>query len=40
MENLLFAFDYDDRFFLMEPEDFAKTHQPAQVKWELLPQEN
>ncbi len=39
MENLLFTFDYDDRFFLMEPEDFAKTHQPAQVKWELLTQE-
>jgi len=32
-----FEFDYDDRYFLMEPIQFAKTHKPQEEKWLLLP---
>jgi len=34
----LFEFDYDDRYFLMEPIEFAKTHKPVDEKWLLVPE--
>lgn len=33
----LFEFDYDDSFFLMEPAQFSKSHQPLDKKWTLVP---
>jgi transglutaminase/protease-like cytokinesis protein 3 len=35
----LFEFDYDDRYFLMEPTEFAKTHTPVNESWLLIPSE-
>jgi transglutaminase/protease-like cytokinesis protein 3 len=32
-EALLFEFNYNDAYFLMEPQEFAKSHQPLDVKW-------
>ncbi|MDC7995666.1 transglutaminase domain-containing protein [Altibacter sp. HG106] len=37
METRLFRFDYDDRFFLMDPETFRETHEPDDVVWQLIP---
>ena len=36
METYKFEFNYDDSFFLMEPQAFAKTHKPILEKWTLL----
>ena len=40
MNTFLFEFDYDDTFFLMKPEDFAKTHRPEDDTWSRLQQES
>ena len=32
-----FVFDYDNRYFLMKPSEFIKTHYPVEQKWELVP---
>lgn len=37
MSSFLFEFDYDNSYFLMEPSEFIKTHQPLDPQWELLP---
>ena len=36
LETYLFKFDYDDQYFLMAPEEFAKTHMPVDTSWLLL----
>lgn len=36
MSTFLFEFDYDNTYFLMNPTDFIKSHQPMDKKWELL----
>lgn len=36
MSTFMFTFEYDDRFFLMEPLEFAKSHTPVDKKWALL----
>ncbi len=38
MSNFLFAFEYEDAYFLMEPTEFAKSHQPINEEWTLLVQ--
>ena len=37
LTTYLFEFDYDDQYWLMPPEEFAKTHQPEDPQWTLLP---
>lgn len=32
-----FIFDYDNRYFLMEPLQFSKDHKPQDQRWLLLP---
>lgn len=39
MSTLLFEFNYDNKFFLMEPSEFAKTHKPVDSRWLLLSQD-
>ena len=36
MNTYLFEFDFDDSFFLMHPQEFAKSHQPTEQQWTLL----
>ena len=36
MSSFLFEFDYDNIYFLQEPSEFAKSHQPLDEKWALL----
>ncbi len=36
MSTYLFEFEYDNRYFLMAPADFIKTHTPVIKKWTLL----
>ncbi len=40
MKSLLFFFDYDDSFFLMEPERFGKDHKPENQEWSLIPEKS
>ncbi len=37
---ILFIFDYDDSYFLMDPVSFAKTHTPLDEKWTLVKNSN
>lgn len=37
MTVLLFEPLYEDSYFLMDPEQFAESHQPIDKHWELLP---
>ena len=38
MSTYLFEFDYDNSYFLQEPDAFIKSHQPLDKKWTLLPE--
>ncbi|GAB5399278.1 MAG: hypothetical protein Aureis2KO_08630 [Aureisphaera sp.] len=40
MSTYSFEFKYDDSFFLMEPSEFAKSHQPIEEKWLLMEQDS
>lgn len=35
-EDFTFKFNYNNDYFLMHPEDFAKSHKPLDEKWFLL----
>lgn len=32
-DTLLFEFNYNNDYFLMEPQEFAKSHKPIDAKW-------
>ena len=39
-ETYLFTFNYNDAYFLMDPEEFAKSHRPFDTNWFLFEDAN